>query len=282
MKNILVPTDFSNDAYNALHYAAKLFDSEYCTFYLLNVCKPQSKLQAAMTSKKQEADENARLAIRSEEGLLATCHKIILDNDNPKHQFETICITGDLIDSISMIVQEKNVDLVVMGNKGKTAARNVFFGGNTTRTISKMKLCPVLMVPREFEFSALKEIAFATYFKRYFSADLIASISSLAALFDASIRIVQINERKLLDRQQKVNKDVLSQYLRNVSHTFHWMPFYAEKSKIIDQFVDELAVQMLVMINYEHNFLEKIIREPVIMELTSNLDIPFLVIPHND
>ncbi len=282
MKNILVPTDFSNDAYNALHYATKLFGSEKCNFYLLNVCKPQSKLKPVLASKEERAEKEEDALESSEEGLLATYHKIMLDNTNPGHEFTTICKTGNLIDVIAKTVNEKNIDLVVMGNKGKTSAKDLLLGGNTTRAVGKMKLCPILMVPREFEFTPLKEIAFATYFKRHFSADLIAPISAIASLFDSSVRVVQINERKLLDRAQKANRDVLSAYLNPIKHSFHWMPFYTEKSRVIDQFVEELAIQMLVMINYDHNLIEKIIREPVILELTSNLNIPFLVIPNKD
>ncbi len=36
MKNILVATDFSNNAYCVLFYAAKLLEYKKCTFYLLN------------------------------------------------------------------------------------------------------------------------------------------------------------------------------------------------------------------------------------------------------
>ena len=44
MQNILVPTDFSNDAYNALFYASKLFKSKTCNFYLLNTYSESSPL----------------------------------------------------------------------------------------------------------------------------------------------------------------------------------------------------------------------------------------------
>ncbi len=40
MKNILLPTDFSDNAYNALRYAAELYKEEDCTFFLLNTYTP--------------------------------------------------------------------------------------------------------------------------------------------------------------------------------------------------------------------------------------------------
>ncbi|WP_281542184.1 universal stress protein [Maribacter aestuarii] len=40
MKNILIPTDFSENAWNAIVYALKLFKDEECKFYLLNTYTP--------------------------------------------------------------------------------------------------------------------------------------------------------------------------------------------------------------------------------------------------
>jgi len=40
MKHILIPTDFSSNAWNAIQYALKLFKNEECTFYLLNTYTP--------------------------------------------------------------------------------------------------------------------------------------------------------------------------------------------------------------------------------------------------
>ena len=40
MKTILLPTDYSENAWNAIAYALNLFKNETCTFYLLNTYTP--------------------------------------------------------------------------------------------------------------------------------------------------------------------------------------------------------------------------------------------------
>ncbi|MEO5790216.1 MAG: universal stress protein [Gelidibacter sp.] len=40
MKNILLPTDFSNNSWNALRYAIKLFENDHCTFHLFTAYTP--------------------------------------------------------------------------------------------------------------------------------------------------------------------------------------------------------------------------------------------------
>ena len=40
MKKILLPTDFSDSAWNAITYAMDFFKNEVCTFYLLHAYTP--------------------------------------------------------------------------------------------------------------------------------------------------------------------------------------------------------------------------------------------------
>lgn len=37
MKNILIPTDFSENAWNAIEYALRFFSKSSCNFYILHV-----------------------------------------------------------------------------------------------------------------------------------------------------------------------------------------------------------------------------------------------------
>ena len=54
-----------------------------------------------------------------------------------------------------------------------------------------------------------------------------------------------------------------------------------EKIQIARVF-DELGIDMLAMIHYEHGFLEKLTREPVIEKVSFNINIPFLILPYTD
>ena len=40
MKKIILPTDFSDNALNAIDYAMQLFKDEVCAFFILNVYAP--------------------------------------------------------------------------------------------------------------------------------------------------------------------------------------------------------------------------------------------------
>ena len=72
---------------------------------------------------------------------------------------------------------------------------------------------------------------------------------------------------------------MLQSYLDDYEHSLHWMPKYAQKAVEINDFIEELGVDVLAMVNYRHSFIEKILREPVIKKIGFKTKIPFLVIP---
>jgi len=75
-------------------------------------------------------------------------------DSNANHSFEIILSKEYLHDAIEFAVKQHEIDLVVMGTKGVTGAKEIFFGSNTVDIIKKMKLCPILVIP-DSKFSKL-------------------------------------------------------------------------------------------------------------------------------
>lgn len=199
-------------------------------------------------------------------------------NANANHEFEIILSSSDLEHAIGTSIKKHNIDLVVMGTKGATGAKGFLFGSNTVRIIKKIKHCPVLIVPDEFDFVEPKQIAFPTDFSRFYGEELLP-LQRLAKLFESKIRIVHINEEDKLTHIQDYNFEMLKSYLSNYSCSFHWMPDYGKKTQEINDFIDELNINILVMVNYKHSFIEGIIKEPVIKKIGFHPRIPLMVIP---
>jgi hypothetical protein len=277
MKNILVLTDFSDNAYNALFYVSKLFNRNECSFFLLNAYEERSSQGGELLSGGGEVLTLTKR--RSKEGLENVFHKINLDNPNPKHQYQKLSKNMGLMTAVKKAIKEFKIDLLVLGNKGTTGLVSVFWGSTTTKVMTTVKECPILAVPDDKEFTKPYEIAFATNYKKTFDAKVTASVRFMASHCDAAIRIVHINEEKRLSKFQESNLNTLITYLKPLEHTIHWMPNFTSKTKAIQMFLDELNIGMLAMVNYEHSFLELLLREPVIQKMTFHITIPFLVIP---
>lgn len=282
MKNILVATDFSNNAYNALFYATQLFKNDSCSFHILNAYSEHTRLKSNSLAAGRKLGLLQQLGEESKEGLNAFLHKINLDTANKKHNFSIYSKHDNITDALQQTIKQTNADLVVMGNKGKTGSRSIFLGSSVINAINAIKDCPILTVPGEKEFLIPAEIAFATDYKNSYNAKVLHPLISLASNCNSAIRIVHINVEERLSPVQKSNLYVLREYLGELKHSMHWMPDFTNKSKAIAEFIDELGIDMLTMVHYQHGFLEKLTREPVLEKVSFNINIPFLILPYED
>ena len=109
MKNILLPTDFSDNSWNAIEYALKLFKDEPCKFYLLHTYTPAVyHVEYVLVSPAQfglgdAIRENVLNQLKTLEEKIKTTFK------NPQHIFERIAAFNTLILEIKDIVQENLV-----------------------------------------------------------------------------------------------------------------------------------------------------------------------------
>ncbi len=278
MQNILLPTDFSNNAYHALCYASELFGNRTCTFFLLNVYTEKKGFRG-----KRIDDDVVRvsdtLRERSKARLAQTLHKLKKKNSDLKHSYELISEPADLIKTVNELVEKLEIDLIVMGNKGKKSSIPVYLGSSATKTLASIKKCPVLLVPKNTEYNPTKRIAFATDYKNCFNTSLIDPMIFIAQLWEASINILYIDTKKKLDDFQKSNLMALTTCLKPFSISFDSLPDFISKTKLIQLFLEDSNIDLLVMINNKHGIFEKMLREPIIEKMVFNIDIPFLVIP---
>lgn len=273
--HILVPTDFSNNASNALNYTTKLFANQQCVFYILHSTYVSEAVARAYHS--AYAPENKNNAI-IEQSLAALIENTKSTNANSKHTFETLLSDEELRNAVKNAVKEHNIDMVAMGTKGATGAVEYVMGSNTIKVIRKVTECPVLVLPEKFTFVEPKQITFPTDYNRSYDEKEIQVLKNLADLYHSKLRIVHINVDIELSEVQENNLAMLKKHLGDYEHSFHWLPDDTTKAKAIAKFVDDLEIDILAMIRYKHGILEKILNEPVIKTLTFNPKIPILVI----
>ncbi len=216
----------------------------------------------------------------SENRLMETSHKIVLDNNgNDKHRFETLSLGGDLIKAIKEQIEKKNIDFIVMGNKGFTQTADVFFGSNTIQVVQSLNSCPVLAIPGEMDFKAPKEIAFITDYKTGCHPNTIAPLLFVASLSKAVIQVMHINETEHLSAEQDSNRTLLEKCLDTVEHSFHNMYDFDDKAKVIEKFLDTMKIDLFAMVKREKNLFERLSHEPVIKDVSMYSDVPFLILP---
>ncbi|WP_417197568.1 universal stress protein [Bizionia sp.] len=275
--HILLPTDFSDNAWSAALYALNLYASEPCTFYFSHAWTFLNS--GARTHIPQSSIEPVQNKLK--EKLAAFKDRAEQESKDRDHTFETIFSEGSVLDCMEVAVKKHNIRLVVMGTKGATGAQEFLYGSNTVTVMNRMRRCPVLLIPSNFEYETPNNMVFPTKFNRFYGEEL-KFIKEIADLHGSKIEIVHINKKDKLEDKQLKNVDMLKTYFKDYNINFNWLTKTRKKEQAITRFIKENNSNILTMINYEHSFVEKLIKEPVIKKMGYHSIIPFLVIPRVD
>lgn len=278
MKKILLPTDFSDNAQNAINYALNLYKDENCTFYLLNTYTPIIYSYDYQMNTGGYLGEIADVVRENSIKKLNEIEENVKEKfNNPKHHFEIVSSFNLLTDEIKDKLEQFSIDLIVMGTKGATGAKEILFGSNTIHIIQKVK-CPVLAIPDGHFFEEPKEILFPTDYKVDYSTKQLESLITIATLFDSRVHVLHVSHDVDLTKIETKNKEKLENLLLDVKQASYRVEDQ-DIPQAINEFQKSTYVQLLMMINNKHSFFENLFFRPVINQIGFHLNIPFLVIP---
>ena len=276
MKHILLPTDFSDNAWSALVYAVKLYKYEVCTFYILhaNPLTPSSLSNLSDVYLKNTIQQ-------CERQLNEVKDQIESSDANANHNFKTVLKLIDLQVAVKAHIAENPIDLIIMGTKGASINKQLFFGSNTTRLVNTIKVCPTLIVPDQYDYKPIKQIVFSTDLNRFYTDQEIKTINDFTYDNNATLRVINIQVNDNLVPLQQYNLSILKKGLQGFKTHYHSVPNYNKKAEIINTFINDLDIDLLIMVNYKHSIMERLLNEPVIKKIGFNPTVPFLVIPDN-
>jgi nucleotide-binding universal stress UspA family protein len=277
MKKILLPTDFSENSWNAISYALNLFKNETCTFYLLNAYTPviyhveYVLVNPAQYGLGDAVRENALKQLDIFKDRMTKTFK------NPKHTIETIAAFNTLVSEVKELVTKKKIDYVIMGTKGATGATEVLFGSNTVHVFKNLD-CPILAVPAGFSFETPHEILFPTDYEIDYKDHHLKPLIDITSLFNTRVNILNVSYGYDLSEDQEAHKNILQKSFEHVAHLFHSVS-NKDVAEAITEFQLKSRVNLLVMINNKHSFFENLFFKSTINQIGFHLNIPFLVIP---
>ena len=147
MKTILVATDYSDAANNAVEYASELAKKSNSKIILLNVLKLSPHVSNSLAS----SADIEKLISQGEKRLAAFSQSI-----HEKHgiEVEHALMQEDTIESLRQYVSVHDIDLVVMGIDSNLLEYKWL--GNTTTAAIDLQKFPLLVVPNDIHFQSIK------------------------------------------------------------------------------------------------------------------------------
>ena len=279
MRKILMPTDFSSNAFNALNFTLHLFKDDPCTFFLLNTFQIYYFTTDSLLVPEpgEPAYEKAKKA--SENGLKELTDAMELRADSKNHQFKTISSYNSVLKAVEEAIAINDIDYVIMGTKGENNLETKLYGSNAVTVMENIKKCPILIIPEQTPYleKERKEIVLATNFKTTYKLGEISYLKEIAQKYHAAIRILYIKENEQISEEQLSNKHLLQEYLKEVVHTYHVL----NDIKVlpgIRSFIESRESNMLVLVDKKHSFLNSIFSKSILKEIGYKPKVPILVL----
>jgi len=274
MRKILIPTDFSDNALNAIAYAAGLFKHELCEFFIMHAYQDEIYSNEVLLTRETLDEITKNVSKKSMALLEKTLLQIKEISPNPRHKYQIISTNSMLLDEADKIVGEEDIDIIVMGTRGKTNDRKLTFGSHTLQVLKYVQ-CPVLAIPEDYKYTQPKHMLFPTNYMIPYKRRELKLLCEIASPYRAEIDMLYISKSNNLSMRQEDNRTFIIEALYKNKINFKTVK-RKNISKAVFEFVKENDTDMLVMVNTRHSFLENILFQSVLDKLSLNIKIPFL------
>ncbi|WP_286761095.1 universal stress protein [Salegentibacter sp. UBA1130] len=276
MRKIILPTDFSENAYNALRFACQLFKYEKSEIILLNTYADKVYTDENLLSKELIDELKAVSKTKAEMALNEISTKVHDEFCNPRHKVKYVAAFGDLVDEVNSLVNSENADLVIMGTRGATNDRKLGFGSNTLLVLKYVQ-CPVLAIPENFSYQEPKNILFPTNFLIPYQKRELKVVGEIARDFKSVIHFLYLSKHKATSARQKDNLEFLHEQFYNIRLEKHQSE-ELQKEKAIEEFIVKNNIDLLVMVNSRHTYLEDMLLTSTIDKVGLHPKVPLLVL----
>lgn len=275
MKTIIVPTDFSPVALNALNYALDMARSIEANIILLNTYQvPVSYSDAPVSpvttisiddikkSSEERLDNLEQEVARITSGSLKVYKEARLGN--------TVDVLEEMCDSVRPFA-------VVMGSQGSTGLERMLMGSTTLSVIRSLKY-PVIVVPPGTSYKEIKKIGLACDFKDVVETIPAEYIKNIVHQFGAELYVLNVNaDGENYDENTPLESAWLDSLLGDIKPNYYFLK-RDDVVEGINEFSEKHNVDVIMVIPKKHNMLEKIFHKSRSKELVRNAHIPIVSI----
>ncbi len=272
INKIIVPTDFSTNAANALDYALDIAAKNGMEILLLH------SYSVPYTGSNVMIDISDVLRQKAEDEIRLLMEEIRHNKKNDDTVINWSCEYGPASEIIAAKAETEKVDLIVMGTKGADSVASKLLGSVTYNTIRKVKI-PVIVVPENAKPGTIKKIVFASDLHVNGNIGTIDHLKKFAQDCGSSIDVLYINTKADIkpDIIQAVDTLRIDHKLGDVYHKFEVVN-NAVVEDGINEFINTHPCDLLAVMPKHQGFLESLFHKSVTRSLTMHAHMPLLVL----
>lgn len=272
MKTIIVCTDFSREAENAVHYAASMAKQNQYNMVLFNL----QSISIHALNAQASADFFYEQTLENQKKLIDKANEI---RSLYTIKTEYYLASGNFIEELNKCIESTHPDFIVMGMAEKTLEERLL-GNTVTKAIHRIKK-PILIIPEHIEYTGIRKILFAYDTHKSITWSAMNDIYSFINEFDSDIEVFNVSER--LEDFEEVMQDIdlNSGYdLDDIKYSFKMIQSI-EIIKAIEEEVKLTNSDLLTMVPYRYNLIESLFHRSKTAIMAYKNKVPLLSIPLN-
>lgn len=260
MRQILLATDFSTSAANAMEYAmelAKVLKLEVCAIHAIHPTEGinNSTYNAIFI---ENYYNNKREALKEWAEVYAS------REEYREVKVTTVCDVGFLKNVITRYKDHHHVELLVMGITGSTGITGIV-GSNASMVVTKLKI-PTLIIPLESKFSKVPVVTLATDFETRLSAEDVKALNEMMKGFDSGQMQVLYVTEKADPKQLETFESKLKGLIRHAELKFNYINESSALSGILD-FIESHETDILCLVKHHHNIVYRLFTKSTVNQV---------------
>jgi len=271
INRILVPTDFSQVAENALDFAINLATLTKSELHVIHVNPvpvadinfPQETYQLFMDELNKEAGD--KLQQLTKDVLIPSGVKFVTDS-----------MMGFITDEVMNYSKLNAIDLIVMGTTGASGLQELLIGSNTASVVGKSHI-PVFVIPPSASLRKFNHMLYASdYSEPEFPA--ISRLIYFAELFDSKITV--IHAKSEFDRyfNSENNFFVKNKTQMDLSRITLVQSESKDITIAVNDFIDTKGADMVVMAKHNRSWFDRLFHRSLSKQMTYHTRVPLLVL----
>lgn len=273
MKNIIAATDFSDNATNAVRYAAALAEATQARLVLFHAF-PYPVIATDIPVEIQSfIDETTETHV---DKLLKIRHTL-----EKQFNIEVSCIAegGSLAYNLEDVMKREKGDLAVMGLRGSNRAINVLMG-STTFEVMRLGKVPMLIVPNNTTYHKPERILFACDNPFITKGAVLQPLKDLARQFDTEIEVYMVNASVTASASGEPPHSNLEEHFENLRHSYTFDEAEGVRQSILQR-IQAGNADIVTMIPHHRSIWTYLFDKSDTHSIALQATIPMLVLAEN-
>lgn len=256
IKNILVPTDFSLCAENAILQAFDLANLTGAKVHVIHVADIPEDWE---NWPPRAQDEDPANKVKAQEAM-AKLQTIYDEGVQRDIDVSVSYAGGKVINNIKEMADKDKSDFIIIGSHGKSGKEEYFIGSNTQKVVRKVNV-PVLVVKEHSHYVKFETAVFATSLLQSEMEPFAKFVELLRPFGLKKIHIVAIDLSGYFDQPAIIMKEALKDFAliaKSIECETHFFRDYSVESGI-RHFSDKINADIIGISNHDRSPLKRML-----------------------